>query len=152
MISKRQTGIILHEVSEAWGVEVPKIKNLTIHYISNDIQMITGSGIKILKTPDGYLPFLSEINMLEKFPSVVVDMGAIRFMCNGANLMRPGITSFTEFERDGIVCIAEESKHKFLAVGRAIVSSADAEIMEKGEIIKNLHYISDKFWEIGKTI
>jgi len=24
--------------------------------------------------------------------------------------------------------------------------------MEKGEVIKNLHYISDKFWEIGKTL
>jgi len=24
--------------------------------------------------------------------------------------------------------------------------------MEKGEIVKNMHYISDKFWEIGKTI
>ncbi|MFB5647254.1 MAG: RNA-binding protein, partial [Candidatus Nitrosomaritimum yanchengensis] len=24
--------------------------------------------------------------------------------------------------------------------------------MEKGEVVKNLHYISDKFWEIGKTL
>ncbi|MEK0318702.1 MAG: RNA-binding protein, partial [Nitrosopumilus sp.] len=23
---------------------------------------------------------------------------------------------------------------------------------EKGEVVKNLHYISDKFWEVGKTI
>jgi len=24
--------------------------------------------------------------------------------------------------------------------------------MEKGEVIQNTHYISDKFWETGKTI
>jgi len=24
--------------------------------------------------------------------------------------------------------------------------------MEKGEVIQNIHYISDKFWETGKTI
>ena len=40
-----------------------------------------------------YLPFLSETETLEKFPSVTVDMGAVKFMCKGANLMRPGIKS-----------------------------------------------------------
>jgi len=73
-------------------------------------------------------------------------------MCKGANVMRPGIKNFTEFEKDSLVCIIEESQHKFLAVGKAMVSSSDLENMEKGEVLKNLHYISDKFWETGKTI
>jgi len=98
------------------------------------------------------LPFLSETVTLEKFPNVMVDMGAVKFMCKGANVMRPGIKKFTEFEKDGIVCIVEESKHKFLAVGKALVSSSELENMDKGEVVKNLHYISDKFWETGKTI
>ena len=152
MISKSQTAEVLKAVSREWGVEFPKVKNLTVHHMSDGAQMITGIGVKILKTRDGYLPFLSETGILEKFPSVTVDMGAVRFMCNGANLMRPGITSLTEFEKGAIVCIAEESRHKFLAVGRAVVSSADAELMERGEVLENLHYISDKFWEIGKTV
>ena len=152
MISKSQTAEVLKAVSGQWGVEFPKVKNLTIHHISDGAQMITGTGIMILKTHDGYLPFLSDTHVLEKFPSVTVDMGAVRFMCNGANLMRPGITSLTEFDKGSIVCVVEESKHKFLSVGRAVVSSAEAESMEKGEVLKNLHYISDKFWEIGKTI
>jgi PUA domain protein len=33
-----------------------------------------------------------------------------------------------------------------------MVSSSELEDMEKGEVVKNLHYISDKFWETGKTI
>ena len=98
------------------------------------------------------MPFLSETETLEKFPSVTVDMGAVKFMCKGANLMRPGIRSFTEFEKDKLVCIVEESQHKFLAVGKSVVSSQEVENMDKGEVLKNLHYISDKFWETGKTI
>jgi PUA domain protein len=90
--------------------------------------------------------------MLEKFPTVTVDMGAVKFMCKGANLMRPGIKEFTEFEKDKLVCIVEESQHKFLAVGKSMVSSSELENMDKGEVIKNIHYISDKFWETGKTI
>ncbi len=133
-------------------MEFPKIKNLKVHQISDEAQIVTGNGIKILKINDDYLPFLSETGMLEKFPNVMVDMGAVKFMCKGANVMRPGIKKFTEFEKDKLVCIVEESQHKFLAVGKAMVSSSELENMEKGKIIKNMHYISDKFWEIGKTI
>ncbi len=152
LISKSETSTLLKTVSDRWEVECPKIKNLKVHQISNEAQIIIGNGIKILKINDDYLPFLSETETLEKFPNVVVDMGAVKFMCKGANLMRPGIKKFTEFEKDNLVCIIEESQHKFLAVGKAMVSSSELEDMEKGEVIKNMHYISDKFWETGKTI
>ena len=152
LISKSETNVLLKTVSERWGIEFPKMKNLKVHQILDDAQIITGDGIKILKVEDDYLPFLSETEMLEKFPAVTVDMGAVKFMCKGANLMRPGIKEFGEFEKDKLVCIVEESQHKFLAVGKSLVSSSELENMEKGEVIKNIHYISDRFWETGKTI
>jgi PUA domain protein len=152
LISKSETTALLKTVSERWGIEFPKIKNVKVHQILDDAQIITGDGIKILKVNDDYLPFLTEIEMLKKFPAVTVDMGAVKFMCKGANLMRPGIKEFTEFKKDNLVCIVEESQHKFLAVGKAMVDSSELESMEKGEIIENIHYISDRFWETGKTI
>lgn len=152
LISKSETSTLLKTVSEKWGIELPKMKNVKVHQILDDAQIITGDGLKILKVDEDYLPFLSEIKMLERFPAVTVDMGAVKFMCKGANLMRPGIKKFTEFEKDQIVCIVEESQHKFLAVGKSLVSSSELETMEKGEIINNMHYISDRFWETGKTI
>jgi len=152
LISKSETSELLKTVSERWEIQFPKIKNLKVHQISDEAQIITGRGIKILKINNDYLPFLSETETLEKFPNVMVDMGAVKFMCKGANVMRPGIKKFTEFEKDRLVCVIEESQHKFLAVGKAMVSSLELENMEKGEVIKNLHYVSDKFWETGKTI
>ena len=152
LISKSETSALLKTVSERWGIDFPKIKNVKVHQILDDAQIITGDGIKILKVNDDYLPFLSETETLEKFPTVTVDMGAVKFMCKGANLMRPGIKEFGEFEKDKLVCIVEESQHKFLAVGKSMVSSSELENMEKGEVIKNIHYISDRFWETGKTI
>jgi len=152
LISKSETATLLKTISEKWNMEFPKIKNLKVHQILDDAQIITGEGIKILKINEDYLPFLSETKMLERFPNVMVDMGAVKFMCKGANVMRPGIKKFTEFEKEQLVCVVEESQHKFLAVGKAMVSSSDLENMEKGEVIKNIHYISDKFWETGKTI
>ena len=152
LISKSETASLLKKVSDAWGIEFPKMKNVKVHQILSDAQIITGDGFKILKINEDYLPFLSETEILKKFPSVEVDMGAVKFMCKGANLMRPGIKKFTEFEKEKLVCIVEETHHKFLAIGKSMVSSSELENMEKGEIIQNLHYISDRFWETGKTI
>jgi len=152
LISKSETADLLKTVSEKWGIEFPKIKNVKVHQILDDAQMITGAGIKILKVNEDYLPFLSEIETLKKFPNVMVDMGAVKFMCKGANVMRPGIKKYTGFEKDNLVCIVEESQQKFLAVGKSLVPSSELENMEKGEVIKNIHYISDRFWEVGKTI
>ena len=152
LISKSESNEILKDISSRWKLELPKTKNLKVHNLVDDAQLITGEGFKALKVGDEYLPFLSETEILEKFPNVMVDMGAVRFMCKGANVMRPGIKKFSEFSEGDIVCIIEESQHKFLAIGKSIMSSSEMESMEKGEVLKNLHYISDKFWEAGKTI
>ncbi|HUT06611.1 MAG TPA: PUA domain-containing protein [Nitrosopumilaceae archaeon] len=152
LISKSETSLVLKTISEKLKMEFPKMKNLKVHVISSDAQIIVGSGFKILKINDEYVPFLSETQTLEKFPYVMVDMGAVKFMCKGANVMRPGIKKYSEFQKDSIICIIEESHHKFLAVGKTLVSSEEMANMEKGEVVRNLHYISDKFWEIGKTL
>ncbi len=152
LISKSETAQVIKEIAEQWKIDLPKIKNLRFHYLEDDVIIITGEGLKAIKSGDKYLPFLSETEILKKFPYVMVDMGAVKFMCNGANVMRPGITKYNEFEKENVVCIIEESQHKFLAVGKALVPSTDMESMTKGEVVKNLHYISDKYWESGKII
>ena len=152
LISKSESADILRSVSDKWKIELSKNKNLKVHYLDNDAQIIIGNGFKILKIMNEYFPFLSETSLLEKFPNVMVDMGAVKFMCNGANVMRPGIRNYTEFKKNEIVCVIEESKHKFLAVGIAILDSSELDGMSKVEVIKNIHYISDKYWEAGKII
>lgn len=152
LISKSETAQVIKEISAQWKIELPKIKNLRFHYLDDDVVIITATGFKAIKTGDLYLPFLTETEILKKFPYVMVDMGAVKFMCNGANVMRPGITKYSEFEKENIVCIVEESQHKFLAVGKSCVSSTEMDSMSKGEVVKNMHYISDKFWESGKIL
>ena len=156
LVSKSETAAILDRISAEWKgafAPVPRIKNLRVHALEDGSQIVTGPGTRIARTRDGrYLPLLTETGLLERFPHVVVDMGAVRFVCKGANLMRPGITEFGEFEKGDIVCIRDESQGKYLAVGVATASSGDAEAAEKGEVLKNLHYVSDMVWEAAKEI
>ncbi len=152
LLSRSETAETLKSIATQWKIEVPKTKNLTTHEISDSARLITGENFAAIKIDNIIIPFLSETLMLEKFPKVIVDMGAVKFVCNGATVMRPGIKNYSDFEKDQIICIVEESHNKFLAVGRALVSSKELETMTKGEVVKNLHYISDEFWETAKGI
>ncbi len=151
-LSKTDSNKIFEEISSQWKTEIPKVKTLVKHEIDEETSIITGDRFMAIKTSTLYLPFLSDISLLEKFPKVTVDAGAIKFVCNGANIMRPGIKKFTNFEKDQIVCVTEESHNKFLAIGKSLVSSDEMENITKGEVVKNLHYISDRYWEAAKTI
>tara|TARA_B110000014_G_scaffold224382_1_gene182585 strand:+ start:620 stop:1075 length:456 start_codon:yes stop_codon:yes gene_type:complete len=151
-MSKTETSDILNKVSKKWNKTVPKIKNIKVHHVDSNSQIFVGDDFKVIRLENEFIPFLTETKLLESFPNVMVDMGAVKFMCNGANVMRPGIKSHTEFLKDEIVCVVEESQHKFLAVGKSLVNSSEMKEISKGEVLKNLHYISDKYWEINKTI
>jgi len=152
LISKSETSKILEQIKLQWKIDLPKQKNIKTHDVNEKGVIITGNGITAIKIGDDILPFLDDVQNLEKFPYVTVDMGAVKFVCKGANIMRPGITKFSDFESGEIVCVVEESQNKFLAVGKAEMSSKELEDTKKGEVIKNMHYISDIFWESKKEI
>ncbi len=151
-LSKSDISSVIDKMSLQWHIEIPKAKTLVLHEIDDETSMVTGDSISAIQIGETYLPFLSETVLLEKFPKAIVDAGAIKFVCNGANVMRPGIKKFTEFQKDDIICVVEEVHSKFLAVGKALVSSAEMVNITKGEVVKNLHYISDKYWESAKLI
>ena len=136
LISKSETSKILEQINSQWKIELPKQKNIKTHEVDEKGVIITGDGITAVKIGDDILPFLDDIPILEKFPYVTVDMGAIKFVCKGANVMRPGITKFSDFESGEIVCVIEESQKKFLAVGKAKMSSKELNETSNGEVIK----------------
>ncbi len=153
LLSKSESAQASAEISAAWGIELPRTRNLRVDHIADGAQLVSGEGFKALRRGGGspaYLPFLTEAGILEKFPSVTVDMGAVKFVCKGANVMRPGIRAMSRFEKGGIVCVKEESRGKFLAVGVAAMGSEEAEEAERGEVIRNAHYVSDRFWESAR--
>ena len=151
-LSKSDISEVTDKIAQQWHIELPKTKTLVMHEIEENASIITGDNLVAIRIGENYIPFLSETGLLDKFPKVVVDGGAIKFVCNGANVMRPGIKNFTKFQKDDLVCVVEETHNKYLSVGKAMVSSDEMNSISKGEVVKNLHYISDKYWESSKLI
>ena len=80
-------------------------------------------------------------------------MGAVPFVCKGANIMVPGIVRVEDdFERDELVVIIDEKHSKPLAIGISLFSSNEIRKMKQGIVIKNLHFVSDKIWAAAKVL
>jgi PUA domain protein len=90
--------------------------------------------------------------LLQKRPTkafVTVDMGAIKFVNNGADVMAPGITEADPGVQPGdLVWIRDERNKVPLAIGEAIVPGAQMPRGPKGKAVKNLHRVGDPLWEL----
>ena len=84
-------------------------------------------------------------------PTVTVDMGAVKFVVNGADIMRPGVTTVDDsVSADGIVAIVDERHGKPLAVGVSKLSASDIMAATSGKVVKSIHHINDDLWDFGK--
>lgn len=99
-------------------------------------------------------PFLSVRGVLAYRPDrryVTVDMGAVRFVTNGADIMAPGITDADPGLREGDWCwVRDENNHQPLAIGRCLVPGAGMGAARKGKAVKMVHHIGDKLWTWGQ--
>ncbi len=84
----------------------------------------------------------------ELLKKIVVDMGAVKFMVSGADVMRPGIVEIEAgIEKDALVMIVDVNNRKPLAVGIALFNSEEMQAMASGNVVKNIHYVGDEIWK-----
>ena len=78
---------------------------------------------------------------------VTVDMGAVKFVTNGADIMAPGIVDADKsISVDDVVWICDETHKKALAVGLAVMNGSDMITNSKGKAVIMVHYIGDHLW------
>jgi len=127
------------------------------------VEIVTEDKCTILEIDDNpiffqfeghWLPILRVIISGEisvPYKKVTVDMGAIKFVANGADIMRPGITQIEDGISSGDpVLIVDETHGKILALGVAMLSSEEMRAASSGKVIKNAHAAGDVLWELTK--
>ena len=155
VISKKDTEKILKTVINSWEekILIPKTKNIKVFEIEEKKSiLVIDSLVAVFISDEIIVPFLGRTEVLEKFPSVIVDSGSIKFICNGAKVLRPGVVEFGQFMKNDIVVVKEEKYGKYLSVGIALENSINAKELQKGHVINILHYVGDKFWNAFKEI
>ena len=122
-------------------VEVAESKNVTI-FLINDKPLFA-------KKDDSVFPALGSDDLKKFLPQVVVNMGAVPHVCNGADIMAPGIIHIKgDFRKDEFVVVVDEQHKKPLAIGVSLCDSETIKNMKHGKTIKNIHFVGDDLWRL----
>lgn len=106
----------------------------------------------VISVAEKLFPSLANEGLLKTLPFFIVDMGAIPHICNGADIMRPGIKQIQgDFEKGTVVLVRDQKFSKPIAIVVAEYGSASIRAMSKGIAARNVHYVGDRFWEAVKV-
>ena len=83
-------------IREKWPEDViPKIKTFKVYQVDEGKFLLQAENFFAIQTRESViLPFLGKPDLLDHFPSVYVDMGAIKFVCNGDESDETGNNKF----------------------------------------------------------
>jgi PUA domain protein len=155
VLSRRDSAEMIAKIESALGLalDLPKSAQAQCAEPESGVVFVVVDGYEFVQAGEAFFPYLGSQETLALFPQAFVDEGAIKFLLNGADVMRPGIRKFDDWEDVGrMVVVREEKKGRAIAVGPASVASSEARSMTKGSCIKNLHHLGDKYWNSHKAL
>lgn len=136
--------------------------------IGDAAQLFTSQRVEILETNTDLVLFLIDKKpLLMKYRGITfptlhgalehpfgsrrltVDTGAVKFVVNGADIMRPGVVSVTDdIVQDGPVQITEERHGKPIGIGLALYDAEEIRARTAGKICRNIHHVGDEIWTL----
>jgi PUA-domain protein len=157
MLKSKEAKKLLQEISSNLGKDVEQILGTKTRIEVNETELgelFIFNGRALLARSNNVLFFtLAFEELFPLFPKIVVDMGAVPYVCKGADVMAPGVRSINgNFETDGLLVIVDERHNKPLSVGMALLNSEEMKTKKKGKVIKTLHYVGDKLWTMIKSV
>jgi PUA-domain protein len=121
---------------------------------TQNVEIFIINGKPLFARSEGtFLPTLISNGVFSILPKIVVDMGAVPHVCNGADLMAPGVVQIDgDFNTDDLLLIVDERHGKTLAIGAALLDSHGMRKLRHGKVVKNIHYVGDRLWKMLKEI
>ena len=155
-LSKKETSTLANRIrSLYWGDRLRGKIRTAIEVRENGIKLYRIGELIIGEIDDKLYPVIHEKNqeVLNELPAIIVDMGAVPHIVNGADVMRPGVRDFRgEFNEGDLVVIRDERNLKPLAVAIALVGLEECKAMKRGKVAKNIHHVNDKIWKLMRGI
>lgn len=135
-------------MEDEWGITMDPGTDMETGSLGGKTSYIVRGKIIGVEEEGGFLLTLHgimELSPSKKF--VTVDMGAVKFLANGADVMSPGIVEADiNIEKDDIVYVRDVKNKRPLCVGRALINGPDMISSDSGKAIKTLHFVGDEIW------
>lgn len=156
-LKSKQAKQILDDISKRLKVSVGSLfsAKANVEIVEADIgniYLVNGKPL-FFKIGEKFMPTLFFQDFTSHAPKIVVDMGAVPYVCNGADIMAPGIVRVEdEFSEGDLVLVVDEKHGKPLALGESLYDAASVRNIKQGVVVKSVHFVSDKIWNFAKTL
>ncbi|MFQ5910493.1 MAG: PUA domain-containing protein [Thermoplasmata archaeon] len=131
-------------LSDSDSVDTASLRTMDIIYVNGEVL-----GLIVEERP-----FLSVRGLLACCPKnryVTVDMGAVEFVYNGADVMAPGVVDADPSISEGdLAWVRDERNLQPLAVGVALMSGREMVNQNKGKALESLHHVGDALWKMDE--
>ncbi|MBW9222313.1 RNA-binding protein [Methanothermococcus sp. SCGC AD-155-C09] len=152
-LKKKELKEITEELNKIFGKEIiPKGAKGELAITKNYETILIDNEPVAFKINNKVYPTLKTLihHNLDK-GKVVVDMGAVKFLANGADVMAPGIVDAHEDIKEGdVVFVVDETHNKPLSVGIALMDGITMKNSKTGKAITTIHHIGDDIWNFNK--
>lgn len=142
---QEEVGAVFGEMalwSESAAVEVGEAPGMEVWIVDGVVH-----GLR-----DASGPFMTVRGLLAYRPTTrwaTVDMGAVRHVHNGADVMAPGIVEADpELQPGDWVWVRDERNKQPLAVGKCLMAGSEMGPADKGKAITSVHHLGDKLWDL----
>ncbi|MFW3146551.1 MAG: PUA domain-containing protein [Thermoplasmatota archaeon] len=136
---------ILVWMDEEWGIDISRDLDIETCSLEGKTAYITAGKIIGVEEKGGLLLTLKGI--MELSPSkkwITVDMGAVKYLANGADVMAPGVVDAdSSIEPEDLVWVRDERNLRPLCVGRALMGGEEMRTARSGKAVATLHYVGD---------
>lgn len=147
-LNNKETKEIINQFI-TYGLDLNKYKRFEIVSDKYDIIIADKETIGFFYNNNCYPSLKLLLNANTNIPSIYLDLGAIPFITKGADLMKPGVKDLEQFEKGHLIIMKDAIHKKALALGLAEFGSEEIKTMDKGKVVKTLHYIGDNIWNYG---
>ncbi len=143
---------------KALADEISHRTGAAVFQVGDTVDMAEGPDFEIVLVENQMVAFVKEgrafltVRGLLRYPAAkayaTVDMGAVKFVINGADVMGPGVVDADESIAVGdYVWVRDVKNLKPLAVGIALIPGAEMRSKKPGKAIRSLFYVGDKLWK-----
>ncbi len=142
---------LIDRVRNIFGEEVERfIKKKKLELVKGDdgydIILVDGEPLLTFENDEPVLTVRGAFKIPQYKKMVTIDAGAVKFICSGADVMRPGIVKADhDIKENDIVIVVDETHGKPLAVGRALMPGNEM-VGKSGKAVRTIHYVGDPIW------
>ena len=123
------------ETAEAGEIKFILLKGKPVAMFFDDVPFPTIQGMLLYPATKRY---------------VTVDMGAVKFLANGADVMAPGVVDADPNVKVGMpVWVRDEKNKRALVIGVALMDAGEMITATGGKAVKTHHFVGDKIWDLG---